>query len=331
MFATRDTFFDDDGAEGVEPTGPAAENALIMPMPAPDAGMEDLLPGAGPGPGAWGGAEEESLMPMEMNPAGGMAPPEYAPRRPPALGAAAALGSRARPFERLSNLSPAGLTIPQLALSRAPGCPPAARPHMLTREAVRLLLSGVPAAAVPHRCAECRCRRGNPAAASAVRRPFTAPTPSRASRRASFPGQSVSAVTRAPLGSRCAGDDLVFAGGGMRPPMGAGGMTATDDDEFSMRPTSRGARMGGRGPMIPTGNTMGFDQPGGMSKDTPTQISATEQELARVGIETVFVSPQAIPTTTLSPRNDAERNARGCRTLREARARRQAWGPRWAV
>ena len=31
----------------------------------------------------------------------------------------------------------------------------------------------------------------------------------------------------------------------------------------------------------------GFDQPGGM-KETPAQISATEQELARVNIATVF-------------------------------------------
>ena len=80
-------FFDDDGADTIEPQGPAAENALIMPMPAPD-GAEDLLPAD---PGAWGGAEEESLMPMEMNPAGGMAPPGCVPAR---------LAARAEPAAR---------------------------------------------------------------------------------------------------------------------------------------------------------------------------------------------------------------------------------------
>ena len=68
-------------------------------------------------------------------------------------------------------------------------------------------------------------------------------------------------------------------------------MAKGDDDEFSARPSSRG-RMGGRGPLLsvnsqgPFGGA-GFDQPGGM-KETPAQISATEQELARVNIATVF-------------------------------------------
>jgi hypothetical protein len=81
----------------------------------------------------------------------------------------------------------------------------------------------------------------------------------------------------------------VGTGGGMRPPMGAGGMqSTTEDDEFSVRPTSRGPRMGGRGPLAPVNTMMGFAQPGGMTKEVPAQISQTEQELARTGIATVF-------------------------------------------
>lgn len=74
----------------------------------------------------------------------------------------------------------------------------------------------------------------------------------------------------------------------MRPPMGAGGMQSTNDDEFSIRPTSRGARMGSRGPLAPVNVAAGFSQPGGMAKETPVQISQTEQDLARNGIGTVF-------------------------------------------
>ena len=74
----------------------------------------------------------------------------------------------------------------------------------------------------------------------------------------------------------------------MRPPMGAGGMQSTDDDEFSIRPTSRGARMGSRGPLAPVNVAAGFSQPGLMAKEIPAQISQTEQDLARSGIDTVF-------------------------------------------
>ena len=74
----------------------------------------------------------------------------------------------------------------------------------------------------------------------------------------------------------------------MRPPMGAGGMQPTNDDEFSIRPSSRGARMGSRGPLAPVNATAGFSQPSGMVKQTPAQISQTEQDLARNGIDTVF-------------------------------------------
>jgi hypothetical protein len=81
---------------------------------------------------------------------------------------------------------------------------------------------------------------------------------------------------------------LSWAGGGMRPPMGAGGMQSTEDDEFSIRPTSRGARMGSRGPLAPVNVATGFSQPGGMTKEGPVQISQTEQDLARNGIDTVF-------------------------------------------
>ena len=108
----------------------------------------------------------------------------------------------------------------------------------------------------------------------------------------------------------------------MRPPMGAGGMQSTDDDEFSIRPTSRGARMGSRGPFAPVNVAAGFSQPGLMAKEVPAQISQTEQDLARSGIDTVFdptarsgsssagLGPGAgagglgNPTTGLAPRMD---------------------------
>ena len=69
MFATRDTFFDDDtDAAAGEPEQAELENAVIMPMPAPaggPGGVEPLLPGDGGGPpgGAWDMGEDEALMP----------------------------------------------------------------------------------------------------------------------------------------------------------------------------------------------------------------------------------------------------------------------------